>query len=81
LTRWQARHLQAQVVTSLERPRHTNLDEIIGEPPGVSNIVKMIKNVFSEFEWDNWAKIDCGNISSQELSTCLAKSHFKGCAA
>ncbi len=26
---WQARHPRAQAVTSLERPRHTNLDEII----------------------------------------------------
>ncbi len=29
LPRWQARHLRAQAVTSLERPRYTNLDEII----------------------------------------------------
>jgi hypothetical protein len=26
-----------------------------GEPPGVSNIVKMGKNILSEFEGDNWA--------------------------
>jgi hypothetical protein len=52
-----------------------------GEPPGVSDIVKMIKNVFSEFEGNNWAKIACGNISSQALSACLAESQFKGCAA
>jgi hypothetical protein len=52
-----------------------------GEPPGVSNIEKMIKNAFPEFEGDNWAKIACGNISSQALSTCLAKSQFEGCAA
>jgi hypothetical protein len=52
-----------------------------GEPPGVSNIVKMIKNVFSEFEGNNWVKIACGNISSQALSACLAESQFKGCAA
>jgi hypothetical protein len=49
-----------------------------GEPPGVSDIVKMIKNVFSEFEGNNWAKIACGNISSQALSACLAESQFKG---
>jgi hypothetical protein len=36
---------------------------------------------FSEFEGDNWAKIACGNISSQALSACLAESQFKGCAA
>jgi hypothetical protein len=41
----------------------------------------MIKNVFSEFEGNNLAKIACGNISSQALSACLAKSQFKGCAA
>jgi hypothetical protein len=70
------------VVTSLERPRHTNLDEKIrrGEPPVVSDIVKMIKNVFSELEGNNWAKIACGNISRQALSACLAESQFKGCA-
>ncbi len=52
-----------------------------GKPPGVSNIVKMIKNAFPEFEGDNWAKIACGNISSQVLSACLAESQFEGCAA
>jgi hypothetical protein len=36
---------------------------------------------FSEFEGNNWAKIACGNISSQALSACLAESQFKGCAA
>jgi hypothetical protein len=44
----------------------------------VSDIVKMIQN---EFEGNNWAKIACGNISSQALSTCLAESQFKGCSA
>jgi hypothetical protein len=47
----------------------------------VSDIVKMVKNVFSEFEGNNWVKIACGNISSQALSTCLAESQFNGCAA
>jgi hypothetical protein len=51
-----------------------------GKPPGVSDIEKMIKNVFSEFEGNNWAKIACGNISSQALSACLTKSQLKGCA-
>jgi hypothetical protein len=36
----------------------------------------MVKNVFSEFEGNDWAKIACGNISSQALSTCLAESQF-----
>jgi hypothetical protein len=40
--------------------------------------MKMIKNAFSEFEGDNWAKIACGNISSQALSACLAESLFEG---
>ncbi len=71
LARWQARHLWAQAVTSLERLRHTNLDEII----------RLIKNVFSELEGNNWAKIACGNVSSQALSACMAESQFKGCAA
>ncbi len=61
------------------KPRWNNMTG--GEPPGVSNIVKMIKNAFSEFEGDNWAKIACGNISSQALSTCLAESQFEGYAA
>jgi uncharacterized protein YejL (UPF0352 family) len=46
----------------------------------VSNVLKEIKNVFSKFEGNNWAKIACGNISSQVLSACLAESQFKGCA-
>jgi hypothetical protein len=41
----------------------------------------MIKNVFPEFEGNNWAKIACGNVSSQALSACLAESQFEGCAA
>jgi hypothetical protein len=41
----------------------------------------MMKKVFSELEGNIWAKIVCGNISSQALSACLAESQFKGCAA
>jgi hypothetical protein len=41
----------------------------------------MIKNVCSEFEGNNWAKIACGNVSSQALNACLAESQFKGCTA
>jgi hypothetical protein len=29
-----------------------------GEPPGVSKIVKMIENDFTEFKGNNWAKIE-----------------------
>jgi hypothetical protein len=47
----------------------------------VSDIVKMVKNGFSEFKVNNWTKIACGNISSQALSACLAESHFKQYAA
>jgi hypothetical protein len=43
--------------------------------------MKMVKNAFPEFEGNNWAKIACGNISSQALSACLAESQFEGCAA
>jgi hypothetical protein len=32
---------------------------------------------FSEFEGNNWAKIACGDISSQALSACLAESQFR----
>ncbi len=62
-----------------------------GEPPWVSNIVKMIKSDFLEFKdvllkfkkvtFDHWAKIACGNISSQAFSACLAESKFEGCVA
>jgi hypothetical protein len=45
-----------------------------GEPPGVSNNVKIIKNDFPEFKGNNWAKMACRNISSQALSA-------EGCAA
>ncbi len=38
--------------------------------------MKMIKNVFSEFEGNYWAKIACGNVSSQALSACLAERQF-----
>jgi hypothetical protein len=37
---------------------------MVGEPPGVSNIVKIIKNIFPKFEGNNWVKIACGNVSS-----------------
>jgi hypothetical protein len=46
----------------------------------VSDIVKMVKNGFSEFKGNNWTKIACGNISGQALSACLAESQFEGCA-
>jgi hypothetical protein len=52
-----------------------------GKPPAVSNIVKIIKNVFPEFEGNKWVKIACGNVSSQALSAFLAESQFEGCAA
>ncbi len=45
-----------------------------GKPPGVSNIVEMIKNSFSKFKGDNGSECDVGNVSSQALSACLAKS-------
>jgi hypothetical protein len=45
-----------------------------GEPPGVSNIVEMIKYSFSEFEGDDGAKSARGNISSLALGTCLAEN-------
>jgi hypothetical protein len=40
----------------------------------------MIKNVFSELEGTNWAKIASGNISSQALNACLVESQFERCA-
>ncbi len=52
-----------------------------GKPPGVSNIVKVGKNIFAKFERDNWAKSASGNIASQALGACLVECQFKGCAA
>ncbi len=60
MPRWQARHPRAQVVTLLERPRHTNLDKIIQWE--VSDIVKMVKNGFLECKGNNGVEIACGNI-------------------
>jgi hypothetical protein len=39
--------------------------------------MKMIKNVFSEFEWDNWSENSGGNVTSQALGACLAESQFE----
>jgi hypothetical protein len=41
----------------------------------------MGKNIFSEFEGNNWAKSASGNVASQALSACLAESQFKRCDA
>ena len=46
--------------TALHKSRRNNTTR--GEPPGVSNIVKMGKNNLSEFEGDNWAKSASGNV-------------------
>jgi hypothetical protein len=43
--------------------------------------MKTSKNISSEFEGNNWTKDASGNVASQALSTCLAKSYFEGCAA
>jgi hypothetical protein len=52
-----------------------------GKLPGVSNMMKMIENVFSQFQWNKWMEISGGNVTSQALSVCLAESQFEGCAA
>jgi hypothetical protein len=52
-----------------------------GEPPGVSNIVKVCKDIFAKFEGDNWAESASGNITSQALGACLSECQFKRCAA
>jgi hypothetical protein len=41
----------------------------------------MSENIFSELEGNNWAKDASGNVASQALGACLAKSYFEGCAA
>jgi hypothetical protein len=45
-----------------------------GKPIGVSNVLKMRKNIFSEFEGNNWAKDASGNVARRALSACLVKS-------
>jgi hypothetical protein len=65
--------------TAPYEPRRNNMTG--GEPPGVSNIMEMGKNILSEFKGDNWAKSASGNVASQALSACLAESQFKRCAA
>jgi hypothetical protein len=51
-----------------------------GEPPGVSNFVKMGKNIFAKFEGDIWAESASGNVTSQALGACLTECQFKRCA-
>jgi hypothetical protein len=65
--------------TAPHKPRLNNTTR--GEPPEVSNIMKMIKNDFPEFGGDNWAKNACRNISCKLLSARLTESQFEGCAA
>ncbi len=54
-----------------------------GKFPGMSNIMKMCKNIFSELLEDDWSKNASRNVTSQALGlgACLAESQFKGCAA
>ncbi len=52
-----------------------------GKPPGVSKIMKMSKNIFSELEGDNWAENASGSVASQATSAYLAKSKFERCDA
>ncbi len=44
-----------------------------GEPPGVSNIVKVGKNILAKLEGHNGTKIASGNVTSQALGACLAE--------
>jgi hypothetical protein len=60
--------------TAPHKPRQNNATG--GEPPGVSNIMEVGKNILSEFEGDNWAESARGNVASQALSACLAESQF-----
>jgi hypothetical protein len=45
-----------------------------GEPPGMSNIMKMWNNIFPEFLWNNWSEDASRNVASQALSIVLAES-------
>jgi hypothetical protein len=57
------------------KPRRDNTTG--GKPPGLSIIVKIIKNGYSEFKGISGAKSACGNISSQALSACRAGSQLE----
>ncbi len=48
-----------------------------GEPPRVSNVLLVLKNIFSELFSNNWAKNTCGDVANQALSACLLKRNFE----
>jgi hypothetical protein len=53
-----------------------------GKPPGMSNIMKMCNNIFSELMGDYWSKNASRNITSQVLGACLAYvPHSKRCVS
>jgi hypothetical protein len=45
-----------------------------GEPPGMSNIVKMCKNIFPKFLGNSWSEDASRNVTSQALGACLVES-------
>ncbi len=48
-----------------------------GEPPGVSNIVEMGKNIFAKFEGDNWAESASGNVTGQALAPVWRNANLR----
>ncbi len=82
---WQLRQDLAQVLMSLERPRQTNLEEIIcweASLPGCEILCKLKKkNIFPELFINNWAKNTHRNVNNQALSACLLKHNFEGWTA
>jgi hypothetical protein len=62
-------------VAEQSTPHKARLNNTMGgDPPGMSNIIKISKNILSEFEGNNWAKDASGNVASQALDACLEKS-------
>ncbi len=60
---------------SLDKPRRYHSPG--GKPPRMWNIVKMEKNVFSEFLGDNGAKNAYWNIASEALGACWAEGQLE----
>jgi hypothetical protein len=69
------------VATLLERPRQTNLEEVIRREaslPGCEYCASL-KQVFSKIFWNNWTENVSGDVANQALSACLSKGNFEGC--
>jgi hypothetical protein len=74
---WQWRQDLTQVLTVLERPRKTNLEEIICQEaslPGCEILCKVKKKLFT----NNWVKNVRGDVPQPSIELLLAETHFEG---